>query len=110
MPLYDFVCPHGHTFEKNVPIADRNEPVPCEGMVNQLADADTPGAWELEIETMPVVKEWMVRVPCILKAKRVEIGHSNPKAMLEYGLAANRDAAREGRYDPLRPSTRGVRK
>jgi hypothetical protein len=47
---------------------------------------------------------------CPLMAKRIEISHARPSTMLDYGLGANRDAAREGRYDPNRPSTRGVRK
>jgi len=82
MPMYDFHCGAGHSFEKVVPIADRNAAVPCEG-----------GAGA-----------------CPLAATRIEIAHARPSTLLSYGLGANRDAAREGRYDPNRPSTRGVRK
>ena len=99
MPLFDYFCEAGHRFEKVVPIANRNEPIPCEGVLEQVALHDGGGA---------------IKVPkgaaCPLIAKRVEISHARPSMMLDYGLGANRDAAREGRYDPLRPSTRGVRK
>ena len=84
MPMYDYACPSGHRFEKVVPIAERNEPVGCEGATGNC--------------------------DCPLQATRIEIAHAHPSTMLDYGLGANRDAAREGRYDPNRPSTRGVRK
>jgi hypothetical protein len=80
MPLYDFSCDAGHRFEKVVSIAVRNHTIGCQ----------IPG--------------------CPFSARRVEISHAHPAAMLDYGLAANRDAAREGRYDPHRPITRGVRR
>jgi hypothetical protein len=79
-PMYDFACSAGHRFERVVPIAVRNEPIAC----------DDSG--------------------CSLLATRIEICHARPSTMLDYGLAANRDAALQGRYDPNRPSTRGVRK
>ena len=85
MPLYDYQCHAGHTFEKVVPLAKRQLPIECEGL--------TDGG-----------------PPCMHQASRVEISHAHPSALLDYGLAANRDAAREGRYDPNRPSKRGVRK
>jgi len=99
MPLYDWICANGHRFEKVVLIANRDEPIPCEG--------------DLEKATPPS-DGVAIKVPrgqaCPLMAKRIEISHARPSAMLDYGLGANRDAAREGRYDPNRPSTRGVRK
>jgi hypothetical protein len=85
MPMYGYSCAAGHEFERVVAIADRHLPIACEG---KRDDGQ----------------------PCPLSANRIEICHARPSAMLEYGLGANRDAAREGRYDPLRPSTRGVRK
>lgn len=84
-PMYDYICSGGHRFERVVPVAERHLPVPCEG------NADDGQ-------------------PCPRHADRIEICHARPSAMLDYGLGANRDAAREGRYDPNRPSTRGVRK
>ncbi len=78
--MYDFQCAAGHRFEKVVPLDARNRRVDCEG------------------------------AGCALSAHRIEICHARPSTMLDYGLGANRDAAREGRYDPNRPSTRGVRK
>lgn len=96
MPLYEFLCDLGHRFERVVPIADRNTPVPCEGIVEERPHDPTAIASR--------------HLPCSLLARRVEICHARPSTLLHYGLGANRDAAREGRYDPLRPSTRGVRK
>ncbi len=80
MPMYDFECPEHHRFERVVPLDVRNEPIAC----------DEPG--------------------CAQRATRVEICHARPSTLLDYGLGANRDAALQGRYDPHRPSTRGVRK
>ena len=85
MPLYDYICSAGHRFEKVVPMADRHRLVTCEGKQDDGRR-------------------------CPLDAARVEICHARPSTMLDYGLGANRDAARAGRYDPNRPSTRGVRK
>jgi hypothetical protein len=85
MPLYGYCCSAGHCFDRVVPIADRHLPIPCEG---NCSDGQR----------------------CRLEAHRIEICHARPSTMLDYGLGANRDAAREGRYDPNRPSTRGVRK
>lgn len=79
MPMYDFECPEGHVFEKNVPIADRDTPIPCEE-------------------------------GCASQATRIEVSFSKSNAILDHGLAANRDAAREGRYDPLNPSRRFIAK
>jgi len=113
MPLYDWKCPHGHTFEKNVKIAERNEPVPCEHTVNQLCDSTDEGAFEQElplvVEGAGVEKVWVKKVPCILKAVRDGITHARPSLLLDYGLGRNRDLANEGRYTGV-ASTRGVRK
>ena len=118
MPMYDFECPHGHRFEKVVLIADRNNPVPCEATVPQLCEYTDEGSRLAQLPNNVVVMKdgkesadvaYVKDVPCILKATRVEISHSSPASMLDYGLGANRDAAREGRYDGT-PSTRGVRK
>ena len=107
MPMYDFECAHGHKFEKVVLMDNRDEPIPCEGEVNQAVFGEEEG----EVVDLPVLGPTRVKkVPCILKARRIEISHSHPETLLDYGLCANRDAAREGRYDPDRPSTRGVRK
>ena len=90
MPLYDFECPHKHRFERMCPMGERNEEVPCEGTVNDvLGDGE---------------------VPCMLKAKIFVGTHSNPSAILDHGGASNRDAAREGRYDPLNPNRRFMSK
>jgi len=98
MPLYDFECPHGHVFEKIVPMAEVNDPVPCESMVPRLAlDHGT--------DAEPDVFD----VPCMLKAVHI-ISHSNPAGALDHGASANRDAAREGRYDPLNPNRRFMAK
>lgn len=99
MPLYDFECPHGHRFEKMVSIAACNDPVPCEGQVPQIQLADAPDIGELPVVT----------VPCALQATTV-ISHSNPAGALDHGSSSNRDAAREGRYDPLNPSRRFMAK
>ena len=133
MPLYDFECPHGHRFEHMCPMADRLEEIPCEGKVNQLvadeiaekalamlehwaANPDEPKVIDGvtvkigevgEEERVPVV---VTEVPCILKAKLLVGTHSNAKAMLDHGMASNRDAAREGRYDPLNPNRRFIAK
>jgi putative FmdB family regulatory protein len=140
MPMYDFVCPHGHRFEKVVPMDDRDKPVKCEGLVHQLVtDVELPppaarfllgdpgvafdvrSEWKppegVRIEKLGPLEdgggqiEVLVRdIPCILMAKRVEISVSHPETLLSYGLGANRDAANEGRYDPLTPSKRGIRR
>lgn len=46
---------------------------------------------------------------CKLPAQQV-INHSNPGALLDHGSASNRDAAREGRYDPMNPNRRFMAK
>jgi len=98
MPLYDFECPHGHVFEKIVPMAECDESIPCEGVVPQIGLDH--GAADSAVE---------VEVPCILQAHRI-ISHSNPAGALDHGASANRDAAREGRYDPLNPNRRFMAK
>jgi len=120
MPLYDYECPHGHRFEHVCPMADRDKPIPCEGSVNRLLNDE-------ELEDLPAQAKWVsidqkgsngktiekvavVPVPCILKAQRIEIAFSDTNAILQCGVASNRDAAREGRYDPLNPNTRFIKK
>jgi hypothetical protein len=100
MPLYDFECPHGHRFEKNVSMAECDVPVSCEGEVPQIQLADAP-----DIGDPPVVM-----VKCVLQAIQVIGAHNNPAGMLDHGSSSNRDAAREGRYDPLNPSRRFMAK
>ena len=80
MPMYDWECPEGHVFEENVLIAVRNEPVPC-----HVDD-------------------------CTELADRIKISHTCPGTMLDYGLGLNREALETGRYDPLKPIQRGVRR
>jgi hypothetical protein len=99
MPLYDFECPHGHRFEKSVGMKECEEPIPCEGKVPQIQLADSDGDGELPV----------VMVPCVLMATTV-ITHNNPGGSLDHGSSNNRDAAREGRYDPLNPSRRFMAK
>jgi hypothetical protein len=135
MPVYDFECPHGHRFEKSVRIADRGEAIPCEGKVNRLLTDDELDELKLALEGRPVDEpmivaadvEWVpitpdssngdpvermavIPVPCILKASRVEISFSGSNKILDHGSASNRDAAREGRYDPLNPNRRFMAK
>ena len=50
------------------------------------------------------------KVRCMLKATRVEISFSKSNLILDHGMATNRDAAREGRYNPLNPNTRFMAK
>lgn len=137
MPLYDFECSRGHVFDKQLKIADRDEEVRCEFEIEvreisleQLADsleqadaaaavvatlAPAPGeAREAEVleagEAIPLPLAGPVtKMACGLKAKRI-ISHADPKALLSRGLCANRDAALEGRWDPDKPITRGVRR
>lgn len=101
MPLYDFECPRGHRFEHQVTIADREKAVPCTTKI-EVADFDAPQF--IEDGTPPPVTE----KPCMLPAKKV-ITHSHPETLLDYGLGANRDAARAGTYNPANPIRRGVR-
>ena len=93
MPLYDFECPHGHRFEKKVPMDECEKPIPCAGSVTQM---------RLELATDDLAPP-MAEVPCVLQATMV-IAHSNPGGALGHGASNNRDAAREGRYDPLNPN------
>jgi hypothetical protein len=106
MPLYDFECPHGHTFESVVSMVDRDKSIPCEGTVQQYTLDELAQALTAEGGLTTPSKT----VPCVLKAKRIEIGHSNPGGMLDHGIGANRDAAREGRWNPDRPITKGLRR
>lgn len=119
MPRYDFECPHQHRFEHDCPMADRGKLIPCEGKVPrlltdeevELAEAgEMPEARLTNIGPEGEQEVWVRDVPCILKAKQVVGTHSNPKAMLDHGMASNRDAAREGRYDPMNPSRRFMAK
>ena len=103
MPLYDFQCPHGHRFEKVVAMAQCGESIPCEGEVPQMQinlDISAP------VDTVAPI----VPVRCALRATQVIGAHNNPAGMLDHGSSANRDAAREGRYDPLNPSRRFMAK
>jgi hypothetical protein len=125
MPLYDFECPHKHRFERMCRIAERNEDVACEGVVNQLASdeevekfkgQELPDGYKMvpidptQTNGTPQEKVLVKEVPCMLKATLVIGTHSNPKSMLDHGFASNRDAAREGRYDPLNPNRRFMAK
>lgn len=91
MPLYDFECTAGHRFEKNVPSAEFNTPVPCEAV-------------SFQTDLHPPVPTY-----CDRQATGI-ITHSNPRGLLDHGLGANRDAALAGNWDPNRPITRGVRR
>lgn len=112
MPLYDFECPAGHRFEKNVPLADMDTEVLCEHCDDVYLSRDG----EVTVSVPSIAPEDILlddgkslrlgKSRCILRAKRIFAGHNNPAGMLDHGMAINRDAAREGRYDPLRPSTR----
>lgn len=46
---------------------------------------------------------------CTAAATQI-IAHSNPGGSLSHGAASNRDAALEGRYDPLNPNRRFMKK
>jgi hypothetical protein len=120
MPRYDFECPHRHRFEHSCAIADREQAVPCEGTVNELVDDELltkytgPDAMPLPDDMAWVSdenkNEFLVKkVRCRLMAKMI-ISHNNPGGMLDHGSASNRDAAREGRYDPLNPNRRFMTK
>lgn len=119
MPLYDFECPHGHRFERHCSMAERNTPIPCEGMVPQLltdndankAEAgDLPDSHLINIGPEGEQEVWVKDVPCMLMAKLIVGTHSNPAGLLDHGLARNRDDARMGKYDPLNPSKRFMAK
>lgn len=120
MPRYDFECPHGHRFEYDCSMADRDKPIPCEGVVNQLAPdelveqypegAKLPdGLARVPLNDGMGNKILVKEVPCALSAVGI-ITHSNPAGALDHGSASNRDAAREGRYDPLNPNRRFMAK
>lgn len=51
----------------------------------------------------------VTKMACGVRARYI-LTHGHPGGLLDHGLAANRDAALEGRWDPDRPITRGVRK
>ena len=80
MPMYDWQCPDRHKFETVVSMAKRKGPLPC---------------------MFPECKQL---------AARIEISHTNPGTMLDYGLGLNREALEKGTYDPLKPIQRGVRR
>lgn len=100
MPLYDFECPHGHRFEHMAKMDECDDPIPCKGEVQQIQLDCVP-----DIGDPPVVI-----VKCALLARQVVGFHSNPGGALDHGSSNNRDAAREGRYDPLNPSRRFMAK
>lgn len=126
MPLYDYECPHGHRFEHFSSIAERENPIPCEGKVNQLVLEDEVVAKHSGgEEPLPADLEWVTtdgnlngdsmrilvrKVPCQLQARQIIGQHNNPGGAIFHNAAANRDAAREGRYDPANPSRRFVTK
>jgi len=103
-------------------MADRLEEVPCKGTVMRLLDDEEFAAFKeavaksdgmTSVELVPLAgKEPLAVKPvaCMLKAKLKVGTHSNPAAILDHGMASNRDAAREGRYDPLNPSRRFMSK
>jgi hypothetical protein len=131
MPLYDFKCTHGHEFERQCKIAEREDEVPCEGLVNQVVEDELYEQYAASEGGLPDDLFWinimgndpgddreptdegkvlMRKVPCVFKAK-IFIGvHNNPGGALDHGLGSNRDAAREGRYDPLNPNRRFMAK
>lgn len=119
MPLYDFECPHGHRFERMCTVAERLEKVPCSGTVPQLLSDDDvdkaeagnlKGSYKTGIGPEGEQEVWLKDVPCQLKAVLLVGTHSNPAGLLDHGSASNRDAAREGRYDPLNPNRRFMAK
>lgn len=118
--IYDFKCPHGHMFEHVCKMDDRLKKIPCEGTVGQVcSDEDyekynadgapeLPEGWSwVDCEGGRVLTR---ETKCILKAEIFVGNHNNPRNILDHGLASNRDAAREGRYDPLKPNTRFMAK
>lgn len=119
MPLYEFKCPHGHTFDHTCKMANRGDLIPCEGVVSNIvsdeeyeqynaSDAGLPDGWSwVEVESGRILTR---DSPCILGAKIFVGNHNSPKSLLNHGSASNRDAAREGRYDPLNPNTRFMAK
>lgn len=133
MPLYDFKCPHGHEFERQCKIAEREEKIPCEGTFRQTVSDELYEKYRDEEEPLPDGLYWMDvivhdlgpkggpdvtgerkalmhDVPCNRQAE-IFIGvHNNPGGALDHGLGSNRDAAREGRYDPLNPNRRFMAK
>ena len=133
--LYDFKCPHRHEFEYTCRMDDRNKTIPCQGGISQVVedelydkhisgevplpddlfwvDLGVDPAKDSDIEASTIEdgnKSLMRKVPCQLQAKIYMGKHNNPRGCLDHGLGANRDAAREGRYDPAKPNTRGLAK
>jgi hypothetical protein len=84
-----------------VPICD-DPPVPTVQLVP--LDGELP---EPHVASAVVA---VTQVPCMLKATLIVGPHSNPAGMLDHGMASNRDAAREGRYDPMNPNRRFIAK
>lgn len=127
--IYDFKCPHGHIFEHICKMDDRLEEIPCKEHVNQMVEDELYDKYIDSEETLPDDLFWMNvgaecsgeetvneqkvlmrKVPCQLKGKLHVGAHNNPRNLLDHGLSRNRDAAREGRYDPLNPSVRFMSK
>ena len=129
--IYDFKCTHDHLFEHTCKMDDRLNEIPCEGMVNQIVEdelydkhenGEVPLPDDLfwmsigieegeELKEVPLGEKVLMRkVSCRLKASIHVGGHNNPRNLLDHGLSRNRDAAREGRYDPLNPSVRFMSK
>ena len=134
--LYDFKCPHGHMFEHTCKMDDRNIPIPGEGIINQLVDDEVFEKYSDSHEPLPDGLFWttlgreeevdgetkvieddvqieqvlMRKVTCQLMAQIFTGTHNNIRGMLDHGLGSNRDAAREGRYNPLSPNTRFMAK
>ena len=132
MPTYDFQCAHGHSFDHFCKMAERNEPIPCQGEVNQVVEGELYDKYIDSDEPLPEGLFWMNlveeiqaasptgevpdgvtieggdkvlmrKVPCMLKANMVVRG-----SHLHHNWGANRDAAKAGTYDPLNPSRRGL--
>ena len=123
-------------FEHTCRMDDRNNPIPCTGIINQLVEDDVYEKYLDSHEPLPEGLFWttlgreeevdgeekvieddgqieevlMRKVSCQLSAWLFVGTHNNIQGMLDHGLGSNRDAAREGRYDPLKPNTRFMAK
>ena len=129
--IYDFKCHHGHIFEYMCKMDERNNPIPCEGEVVQVVEDELYDKY-VDSDDLPEGLFWLNlnvgvdladgestksdgkvlvrKVPCQLKAELFVGPHNNPGGALDHGLGSNRDAAREGRYDPLNPNRRFMAK